>query len=122
MDIINRIKDLREDEDLTQEAIAKKLGYHTTTYKRWEENIHSIKLRDATNIADYYNVSLDYIAGRTNIKKATEKNILPKDESKLLNDFRELSERRKGKIELLMQQLIQEQEDEKIITKETKSG
>ncbi|MCH5194330.1 MAG: helix-turn-helix transcriptional regulator [Oscillospiraceae bacterium] len=65
---LNRIKDLREDSDLTQEKLAKKLGYHTTTYKRWEENIHSIKLKDALIIADFYGVSLDYIAGRTNCK------------------------------------------------------
>lgn len=65
---VNRIRDLREDADLTQEQVAKKLGYHTTTYQRWEENIHGIKLRDAMNIADFYNVSLDYLAGRTNCK------------------------------------------------------
>ena len=36
MDIkVNRIRDLREDADLTQEQVAQKLGYHTTTYKRW---------------------------------------------------------------------------------------
>lgn len=66
--LLNRIRDLREDSDLTQEQIAKKLGYHTTTYKRWEENVHSIKLKDALIIAEFYNVSLDYIAGRTNCK------------------------------------------------------
>ncbi len=69
MDInVNRLKDLREDSDLTQKQLAEKLGYHTTTYQRWEENIHSIKLEDALVIAEFYNVSLDYIAGRTNCK------------------------------------------------------
>lgn len=65
---VNRLKDLREDKDMTQKELAKELGYHTTTYQRWEENVHSIKLEDAINIADYYDVSLDYIAGRTNCK------------------------------------------------------
>lgn len=69
MDIkVNRLRDLREDMDLTQKQLAKALGYHTTTYQRWEESIHNIKLEDAVNIADFYNVSLDYIAGRTNCK------------------------------------------------------
>ena len=68
-DKINRIRDLREDEDLTQEDLAEKLGYHTTTYQRWEQSIHNIKLKDAANIADFYGVSLDYIAGRTNDKR-----------------------------------------------------
>lgn len=65
---INRLKDLREDKDLTQKELAEILGYHTTTYQRWEENINRIKLQDALIIANYYNVSLDYIAGRTNCK------------------------------------------------------
>lgn len=65
---VNRLLDLRKDADLTQAELAKKLGYHTTTYQRWEENVHSIKLEDALNIADFYKVSLDYIAGRTNCK------------------------------------------------------
>lgn len=69
---VNRIRDLREDRDLTQEQLAKMLGYHTTTYKRWEENVHSIKLQDALNIAEFYNVSLDYIAGRTNCKNVNK--------------------------------------------------
>ena len=62
----NRIRDLREDKDLTQKEVAAMLGYHTTTYQRWEESIHSIKLIDAINIAEFYGVSLDYLAGRTN--------------------------------------------------------
>ena len=66
---INRIRDLREDKDLTQKEIAHLLGYHTTTYQRWEESIHSIKLEDALRIAEFHGVSLDYIAGRTNEPK-----------------------------------------------------
>ena len=66
---INRLRDLREDKDLSQRELAEKLGYHTTTYQRWEENLHCIKLIDAAHIAEYYGVSLDYLAGRTNEPK-----------------------------------------------------
>lgn len=72
--IVNRIRDLREDADKTQKQVAEELGYHTTTYQRWEQNIHNIKLQDAINIADYYNVSLDYLAGRTNCKNINKCN------------------------------------------------
>lgn len=68
----NRLKDLREDSDLSQKELAAKLGYHTTTYQRWEDNVHSIKLIDAINIADFFGVSLDYLAGRTNSKKISK--------------------------------------------------
>lgn len=64
----NRIIDLRKDLDLTQEQIAKKLGYHTTTYARWEHNPLQMKLNDLINLAKFHNVSLDYIAGLTNNK------------------------------------------------------
>lgn len=60
---MNRIKDLRLDRDKTQAETAAELGYYTTTYARWEQNYHNIKLIDAINIAHHYNISLDYIAG-----------------------------------------------------------
>lgn len=58
-----RIKDLREDSDLSQAQLAELLGYHTTTYARWEREDHKIRLCDAVVLAKHYNVSLDYIAG-----------------------------------------------------------
>ncbi len=66
---INRIYDLRKDLDLSQVEIAKRLGYHTTTYARWEHNPMQMKLQDLINLAKYHNVSLDYIAGLTNDKR-----------------------------------------------------
>ena len=58
-----------DDEQEKEKELAAKLGYHTTTYQRWEESVHSIKLIDAINIADFFGVSLDYLAGRTNCKE-----------------------------------------------------
>ena len=65
----NRIKELREARHLTQKEAAEALGYHTTTYARWEQEVHQIKLIDAINIAKFYNVSIDYIAGLTDNPK-----------------------------------------------------
>lgn len=61
----SRIKELRESRHLTQKEAAEALGYHTTTYARWEQEVHQIKLIDAINIAKFYNVSIDYIAELT---------------------------------------------------------
>lgn len=58
-----RIKDLREDADLTQAEIAKRLGLYTTTYQRYERGENEVPLYIAIEIAQYYNISLDYIAG-----------------------------------------------------------
>lgn len=59
----NILKKLREEKRKTQKEVAAELGYHTTTYARWEQELHEIKLVDAINIAKYYGVSLDYLAG-----------------------------------------------------------
>lgn len=58
-----RIKDLREDKDLNQKELAEKMGLYTTTYARYERGEQEIPLYVAIELAKFYNVSLDYIAG-----------------------------------------------------------
>ena len=67
-----RLKDLREDRDLTQSKIAQDLGLYTTTYARYERGEKEIPLFIAAAIARYYNVSLDYLAGLTNTPKTLD--------------------------------------------------
>lgn len=92
---VNRIVDLRKDLDLSQVEIAKRLGYHTTTYARWEHNPMQIKLQDLINLANYHKVSLDYIAGLTNDKrgvgysKETKYKISNETRSKTKIEFKE---------------------------------
>lgn len=61
-----RLKDLREDKDRTQEQIANILGISQTVYSRYERGFQPIPLRHLIKLADYYNTSVDYILGRTN--------------------------------------------------------
>ncbi|MBE6809404.1 MAG: helix-turn-helix transcriptional regulator [Ruminococcaceae bacterium] len=64
-----RLKDLREDKDLTQDELIKILGMHKTTYTNYEQGKREIPFEIAINIAKFYNVSLDYIAGLTDNPK-----------------------------------------------------
>ena len=64
-----RIKDLREDADLSQRKIAEILYMHKTTYARYETGEREIPFNIAIQLAKYYKVSLDYIAGLTDNKK-----------------------------------------------------
>ena len=64
-----RIKDLREDKDLTQSDVAKYLKEHTTTYQRWERGESEIPCHIVIRLCKLYNVSADYILGMTNTKK-----------------------------------------------------
>lgn len=65
----NRVRDLREDADKTQADIAKMLNMQTTVYQRYERGERELPLWAAIKLADYYNVTLDYLVGRENIKK-----------------------------------------------------
>ena len=64
-----RIRDLREDADLTQTQMAHILHMHKTTYVRYESGEREIPLDIALLIAKYHNVSLDYLAGVTNSRR-----------------------------------------------------
>lgn len=61
-----RIRDLREDADLSQKQLAELLHMHTTTYARYETGEREIPLKVAIQLARHYGVSLDYLAGLTN--------------------------------------------------------
>ena len=65
-----RIKDLREDKDLTQKQVAEILHMHKTTYIRYESGARELPFNVAILLAKHYGVSLDYLAGLTSQKKS----------------------------------------------------
>lgn len=60
-----RIKDLREDNDLTQKQISEYLLCDQSLYSKYERREREIPLALIAALADYYNVSIDYLVGRT---------------------------------------------------------
>lgn len=60
-----RLRDLREDSDLTQKQIADYLHIKQNTYCQYESGRRQIPLDMLIKLADYYNVTLDYLVGRT---------------------------------------------------------
>lgn len=64
-----RIRDLREDNDLKQQQIADYLICDQSLYSKYERGERDLPLDFAVKLADYYNVSVDYLLYRTNIKK-----------------------------------------------------
>lgn len=58
-----RIKDLREDANLSQRQIAEILHMHKTTYARYETGEREVPFNIAILLAKYHKVSLDYLAG-----------------------------------------------------------
>ena len=72
MNKYQRIRDLREDHDLKQSEIAEKLNLQREVYRRYETGQREIPLNIAVLIANIYNVSLDYITGRTDKKEVNK--------------------------------------------------
>ena len=62
---LKRVYDLREDHDLTQKAIAEYLSIHPNVYRRYEKGVREFPLEIVVKLADYYQVSTDYLLGRT---------------------------------------------------------
>ena len=60
-----RIKDLREDHDKSQKAVADYLNMHRSVYRRYESGEREIPTWAVLTLAELYHTSTDYILGRT---------------------------------------------------------
>ena len=64
-----RIRDMREDRDLTQKQIAEYLMCDQSLYSKYERGEREIPLHLLIKLADYYNVNIDYLVGRSSVSK-----------------------------------------------------
>ena len=72
MKTAERIRSLREDKDLSQTQIAEYLKTSQTVYSRYERNERSLPIEMLYELCDFYDVSADYILGRTNNPKTNK--------------------------------------------------
>ena len=66
---INRLREIREDKDLTQKELASILKISQQQYNKYELGINSIPIEKLNILANYYGTSIDYLINRTNEKK-----------------------------------------------------
>ena len=59
-----RLRYLREDNELTQEAVGRVLGTTQQQYYKYEKGIQEIPAHHLLVLADYYHVTVDYLLGR----------------------------------------------------------
>jgi len=62
-DVSNRLKDIREDNDLTQNDIAQLLKTTTQQISKWETGLQKMGIDKYIILAQYYNISIDYLTG-----------------------------------------------------------
>ena len=68
-----RLRDLREDHDLSQQQVAEYLGMKQPQYNRYERGLRDIPTDVLIRLAKLYQTSTDYILGLTNHSRRTEK-------------------------------------------------
>lgn len=68
-----RIKNLREDKDLSQKEIARILNMSQTGYSKYEVGTNDIPTKILIKLSELYNTSIDYILGITNETKPYKK-------------------------------------------------
>ena len=90
--VVNRLKDLRIARQISQKDFAKRLGVSQQTVASWEVGRTEPANDALKNIADYFNVSTDYLLGRDNLNRNT---LLSNEQKKLLRGFDDLNDESK---------------------------
>lgn len=111
--VIKRLRDLREDHDCSQRDIATVLGISQQHYSKYETGEYELPLRHFITLAEYYNVSADYLIGRcSHTEKSPLETIYVTREytcEKLMRDTLSLSEHgRNSVVEYIELQKIKE--------------
>ena len=66
MPYYHRLRDMREDADLTQRQLAELLGMPQPQYSRYEQGLRDLPTHLLIRLAEIYNTSTDFLLGRTN--------------------------------------------------------
>lgn len=102
-----RLRDIREDNDKTQEEIAKILQISRQYYSRYELEEIELPIRHYITLAKYYNISIDYLCGIIELPKPLKenKNItriqLTAKQNKILKNYKDTPEYQKAIDKLL---------------------
>ena len=93
-----RLKKLREQERLSQESLALKLNVSQSTISAYETGERTPDLETFIKIADLFNVSLDYLCGKSNTKQSIQSSDLSPEELDHVYVYRQLTSRDKEKV------------------------
>lgn len=75
---IEKLRGLREDNDLTQSEIAAVLGTSQTMYARYERGANEMPIHHLVTLCKFYNISADYLLDTTPDPKRKQKKIIKK--------------------------------------------
>ena len=75
---MNRIREMREDNDLLQKDVAKILNISQQQYSRYESGENELSYDSLIKLANFYNTSIDYLLYRTDERKPYPESIMKK--------------------------------------------
>jgi len=93
-----RLKELREERRLSQEGLALKLNVSQSTISAYEVGDRTPDLETLTAIAHFFDVSLDYLVGLSNLKRQIKQSDLTAAELEHLHVYRQLSSNDQEKV------------------------
>lgn len=110
-----KIKDLRKERGATQKDLAQALSVTVSTLSHWECDYQEPSFRDLATLANYFDVSTDYLLGIAEDESTPRLNAsapaaLPLDETELLKNYRKLSYTGKARVAAYAD-LLREQEE-----------
>ncbi len=85
MTYYKRVRDIREDADMTQAQVADLLFVNRRTYSCYETGRHMMPTEILSNLADLFNTSVDYLIGRTDVKRPYPKSKNPTVSTKTID-------------------------------------
>lgn len=112
MEFKNRLVYLRKELHLTQEELSEKLGISRTALSAWEVGRNEPSYSDTIRLANFFNVSTDYLLGKSDIRKPLTYN-LTNEEINFIKNIKKLDETNKMIIENTIEALFDKQEKNK---------
>ncbi len=90
MDISNKLRELREQYNYSQDEIAKKIEISRVQYNQYENNYFTIPIKHLLNLCNFYNISIDYIFDMTELQnyKNIKKDVNKIEAGNRLKEFR----------------------------------
>lgn len=76
----NRLRDIRTQQGYTQSEVASALKIHVITYHKYENGSRELSATQASALADFYGVTIDYLLGRSDTPSTNEQKITPNNE------------------------------------------
>lgn len=103
--MLYNLKKLREEAHISQKLLADAIGVSQQSINKYENHNIEPDIETLVRISDYFNTSIDYLVGRTDIRRKIEivhSYELNNRESKMLNGYRKLNSRQKQSVDLII--------------------